>query len=198
MTALARAIQPAASSGAYKVGDKIKAVRKAQGITLEQLALSSGVNKGSISRIENNESSPTVATLVSICEALSLQIGSLFEEPDIQLVHFDQAPHINLGGRNLQELLLTPRTEESVQIIRSILAPDSDSGEGLYTINSETEVLHVLSGEVTVEFRDKEFTLKERDTLTFPGKEPHAWRNSSNQQAEIMWILIPAAWSGTS
>ena len=38
--------------------------------------------KGFISRVEREQTSPSVASLVKLCRALRVDIGDLFEEPD--------------------------------------------------------------------------------------------------------------------
>jgi hypothetical protein len=37
------------------------------------------------------------------------------------------------------------------------------------------------------------------DALTFPGGEPHTWSNASaSRGAEVIWVLVPAPWSGSA
>jgi transcriptional regulator with XRE-family HTH domain len=51
------------------------------GLTLAQVAEASGLTKGFLSRLERDETSPSLATLVQLCQVLPLTIGSLFVEP---------------------------------------------------------------------------------------------------------------------
>jgi quercetin dioxygenase-like cupin family protein len=96
------------------------------------------------------------------------------------------------------ERLLTPRSEARVQILRSTLQPGADGGEQLYTINCEVEALHVISGQLTVRFTDKEIPMAAGDTLTFSGRDPHSWTNTGTATAEVVWVFVPAAWSGSA
>lgn len=192
-----RAVHPQSDGGSVRIGAKLRASRQAQGLTLEQLASASGLTKGFVSRIERDETMPSVPTLVQLCQALSLQVGALFEEPDIQLVRRDSAPRINMGGSGVEEWLVTPRAESGIQVIRSSLSPGASGGEPLYTVNCDLEVLHVVSGEITLILTDREIRLTSDDTLTFPGRTPHSW-SAGDAGAEIAWILIPAAWSGSA
>ncbi|TIC79770.1 cupin domain-containing protein, partial [Nocardioides sp. GY 10113] len=68
----------------------------------------------------------------------------------------------------------------------------------LYTVNCDFEVLHVLSGSVEVRFRDRSHRLEAGDALTFSGGEPHTWTNASTDPAEVVWVLVPAPWSGSA
>lgn len=191
-----RPIHPTAAETQVQIGAKLRSSRQAQGLTLEQLAAASDLTKGFISRIERDETMPSVPTLVQLCQALSLPIGSLFEEPDVQLVELAGAPRINMGGIGADERLVTPRAEERVQVLRSSVEPGGSGGDELYTVSCDVESLHVVSGVVEVRFSDREVTLTPGDTLTFPGRTPHTWR-AGGTGAEIVWILVPAAWSGS-
>ena len=96
--------------------------------TIAQLAEATGLSKAFVSRLERDETSPSVATLRAVCQVLSLPIGSLFESPDHEVVHLADAPHINFGGSLVVEQLLTPRSEAGVQILRSVLEPGASGG----------------------------------------------------------------------
>lgn len=192
-----RPIHPNAADEPVRIGAKLRASRQAQGLTLERLATASGLTKGFISRIERDETMPSVPTLVQLCQALSLPIGTLFEEPDLQLVRRADAPRINMGGVGVDDRMVTPRGEDRVQILRSALEPYSSGGDALYTINCEIESLHIVSGKVDLVLPDRQLTLHQDDTVTFPGRTPHTWR-AGKSGAEVLWVIVPAPWSGSS
>jgi mannose-6-phosphate isomerase-like protein (cupin superfamily) len=77
------------------------------------------------------------------------------------------------------------------------MSPGASGGAELYTVASEVEVLHVLSGGLTARFVDRTVELGPGDSLTFPGREPHTWR-AGPEGAEVAWIIVPAPWSGTA
>lgn len=176
------------------VGQRLRAARVAQHLTIEQVATATNLTKGFISRIERDQTSPSVATLVVLCDVLNIQIGDLFAQTDAQHVALADAPTINLGARSSDERLLSPRRDKRFQVIRSRVEPGGDGGETLYTIGAEIELLHVISGEVRVEFADREWSLTAGDTLTFDAGEPHNW-HAGPDGADLVWVLVPSAWS---
>lgn len=192
-----RPVHPSAAPTPVRIGAQLRSSRLAQGITLAQLAQATGLTRGFLSRIERDETMPSVPTLVQICQALSLPLGELFAEPDIQRVALTEAPRINMGGTGADERLVTPRSEDRVQLIRSSLAPGASGGEELYTVNCAVESLHLVSGSLELAFPDRRMRLDAGDTLTFPGRTPHSWRAGASG-AEAVWVLVPAAWSGSS
>ncbi len=193
-----RPVHPAPSSASLAIGAKIRATRLDQGLTIAQISEATGLTKGFISRIERDETSPSVATLVTICQVLSLPVGALFVAPENEVVHLEDAPLINMGGVKVLERLLTPRSESRVQVLRSTLEPGANGGEDFYTINCDVEVLHVASGRILLRYPRGDVSLGTGDTVTFSGREPHTWVNAGDEPAEIFWTIVPAAWSGSA
>jgi transcriptional regulator with XRE-family HTH domain len=191
-------LHPAPSLSPLLIGAKLRSTRLGQGLTIAQVADATSLTKGFISRIERDETSPSVATLVTICQVLSLPIGTLFESPENVVVALEDAPLINMGGIKAVERLLTPRNESRVQVLRSTLDPGASGGDELYTINCDVEVLHVLRGEVILRFSRSDVKLTAGDTVTVAGREPHSWTNPTAEVAEVIWTIVPAAWSGSS
>ncbi|MFC4223323.1 helix-turn-helix domain-containing protein [Lysinibacter cavernae] len=180
------------------IGARLRSTRRAQGLTIDQVAEATGLTKGFISRVERDATSPSVATLVTLCQVLSLPIGSLFDAPVHEVITLDAAPRINMGGTGADERMLTPRSEARVQVLRSRLEAGATGGAEMYTINCDVEVLHVLSGSVVLHLTGEDIALQAGDTVTFSGQEPHNWSNPGDTVAEVMWTIAPAAWSGSS
>ena len=167
-------------------------------MTITDVAAASNLSTGFISRVERDETSPSVSSLVALCQVLSLQLGSLFEVPDNEVIALADAALINMGGQGAIEKLLTPRGESWVQVLRSTLAPGASGGDELYTINCDVEVLHVLSGSLVLRLVGGDVELSAGDTMTVAGRQPHSWDNRSGGQTELLWTIVPAAWSGSS
>ena len=182
-----------------RIGSRLRAARKAHGYTLDQLAAASGLTKGFLSRVERDETSPSVASLLTLCEVMSVDIGSLFSVPDVELVRRSDAPAINLGGTGVAERLMTPRRQSQLQLVHSTIEPGGSGGAELYTLNCEVEVVFVLKGAIELVFSDRRQRVTSGDALTFSGGEPHTWVNASTSRgAVVVWVLVPAPWSGSA
>src|SRR5206468_12405119 len=147
-----RPVHPTPSQQRIAIGAKLRGTRRAQGLTIGHVAEATGLTKGFISRVERDETSPSVATLLMLCEVLSLPMGRLFEAPDREVVRLADAPRVNMGGVGVLERMVTSRGESRLQLLRSALEPGASGGPDLYTINSEVEVVHVLSGPPRLHF----------------------------------------------
>lgn len=172
------------------IGARLRNHRLRQHMTIEQVAEASGLTKGFISRVERDQTSPSVATLVTLCAVLRVEVGTLFEEPETTLVTLDDAPSIDLGGTGMLEQLVSARNLAKVQVVRGEVEPGGHGEAEMYTVECETEIMHVVSGEFTLVSASGEHVLKAGDTLTFPGSEPHTWQNHGSEKAVILWVLV--------
>ena len=181
------------SNVSVAIGSRIRAARESQRMTIEQVAEAAGLSKGFLSRVERDESSPSVASLVSLCQVLSLPIGDLFATPETHLTRATEAPRISLGGEGIVERLLTARSERRLQIIQAEIEPRGTGESDLYAVDCDVDVLHVVRGRVELIMTNDRYELSAGDTLTFPGREPHTWVNPTDDPATLLWVLVPAA-----
>ncbi|BCW34972.1 transcription regulator [Arthrobacter sp. StoSoilA2] len=175
------------------IGSRIRAARQAQRLTIEQVADATGLTKGFLSRVERDLTSPSVASLVTLCQVLSVSVGDLFAAPETHLTRRDDGPRISLGGQGIVERLLTARSERRLQILQATIEPRGRGENELYAVDCDVDVLHVVKGRIKLILTNEEYDLEEGDTLSFPGREPHTWVNPTDETVEVLWILVPAA-----
>ncbi|GAA3699754.1 helix-turn-helix domain-containing protein [Zhihengliuella alba] len=184
----ALAVEP--TSAPIAIGSRLRSARRGRHMTIEQLAAATGLTRGFLSRVERDLTSPSVASLVTICEALSLSVGELFERPETHLVRAGEGLGVSLGGSGIHEQLLTARSERRVQVIRADIEPRGAGEEELYSVDCEVEVLHVESGRLVLRLPGDDVELAAGDTVTFPGREPHSWVNPDDAPAVVFWTLV--------
>lgn len=175
------------------IGARLRNARLARRYTLEQAAQLAGMTKGFLSRVERDLTSPSVASLVTLCQVLQIEVGSLFEAPRTSLIKLADAPVVDMGGTGIDERLVTGRQERSVQMLRAVIQPGGAGDAEPYAIDCELEIWHVVSGALDVTLHDATHRLEAGDTLTFPGREPHTWRNAADGESVVIFTLIPVA-----
>ena len=62
------------------IGKKIRELRTANDLTLEELASRSELTKGFLSQVERNLTSPSISTLEDILEALGTDLSQFFQQ----------------------------------------------------------------------------------------------------------------------
>ena len=175
-----------------RVGARLRAARQAAGLTLTAVAAQAGLTKGFLSRLERDEVSPSVASLVTVCGVLGIGVGQLFEPPATSLVRAAEAPPIDFGGQGVREVLLTAGVQRELQVIRSVIEPGGGGGDELYALACEVGFVHVLRGRLRLLLPGEVVDLDEGDAFTMPGATPHTWLNASTSTCEVLWALTPA------
>jgi transcriptional regulator with XRE-family HTH domain len=163
------------------IGKRVRSIRRRAGVTLEQLAGQTGLNKGYLSRIESGEKSPSIATLLKLGNALNVPVSQLFgEEVDDGDIHifrgrrtgarkFSRGPAIiSLSG-------ITPSANLKAFLIR----PSDKFEEEKRAEHSGTEGAFVIEGSVELQFSDRVVALNQGDYVQFPGHLTHQVRRTS-------------------
>jgi transcriptional regulator with XRE-family HTH domain len=173
-------------------GARLRRAREARRLSLGELSARCGLTRSFLSRVERDLTSPSVANLVTICDALSIEVGELFQSPQTTLVRRAERPTLAElpKAAAVSDTLLTPPGQRLVTVIETVAEPGAGGGE-LYTMPSECELCFVVSGGVEVQVDYETFTLEEGDALTFGGGIPHTWR-AGEQGARMLWVLAPA------
>lgn len=182
-------------NGGVKIGARLRQARQQRGLTISALAERTNLTKGFLSQAERDLASLSVASLVRICDVLDIGVGTLFDKPVTNYVPRERRPRINFGGEGVEEYQLTPSSESRVQVIEQLVEPGGGSGDEEYSLQGETEFVHLLKGQLEVTVGDELVTLKAGDSLTFSASDAHTWRNpSSRQTAHAIWVFAPALW----
>ena len=142
-----------------RIGPLLRARRQELGLTLSELAKQVGVTKGFLSDVERDKSSPSVASLVQICNVLNLPIGDLFATGNSSVVRKADRTAIKFGGHKINDFLLSPSQGARMQAILSFMEPGGGGGDTLYSLDSEEEFVFVLSGTIKVKLENEEILL---------------------------------------
>jgi len=177
---------------AVLIGARLRTARQARGLTLDQVAQGAGLTKGFVSRLERDDVSPSVASLVAVCDTLGLRVGELFDPPRTSLIRAGEGRLINFGGEGAVERLVTPGTQSAIEVIHSVIEVGGNGGAELYTLTCDAECVYVLRGSIEVVLEQGAQTVTAGDAMTFPGRSPHTWRNPGDATAEVLWMLAPA------
>jgi transcriptional regulator with XRE-family HTH domain len=181
------------SGAQIRIGARLRAARLSQKMTIDTVADATGLTKGFISRLERDAASPSVASLVAVCDAIGLRVGALFDPPETAVVRAGEGRPISFGAEGADERLLTPGTQQQLEVIHTSLEGGGHGGIELYTLDCETEFVYVVAGDLQLVLQEETLTLGPGDAMTFPGRTPHTWRNhSATLPCEVVWVLAPA------
>lgn len=177
---------------AFRIGEILRNRRMKLRRTLDDVAGEVDLSKGFLSSIENDKTSPSVATLLRICNALGLSMGEVFPESTHALIRAEDRVVLRKSSEDGYDELITPYTAKQMQAVWSYIAPGARCGDHLYSVLSDEELVIVLDGAVRVDFEDEHYVLKKGDAITFNPRRKHNFFNDSTiQSATAIFILSP-------
>jgi transcriptional regulator with XRE-family HTH domain len=180
------------NDGSPQIGRRLRQFRLRRNLSIQTVADESELSKGFISQLERDLASPSVASLVRVCEVLGIEVGALFEPSTSNLIRSDERPRINFGGKGVEEWLLTPAAQRDFQAILSQIEPGGGSGDEPYVLSARSGWVYVLDGELQMTVDGEAFELEVGDALNFPPSSAHTWLNpSSSQVSRVLWLLAP-------
>jgi transcriptional regulator with XRE-family HTH domain len=183
-----------AAAQSPRIGSRLRAARRARGMTIAELASAADLSNGFISLLERDETNASVATLLRICELLGVRIGSLFEQPRTSLVRKRDREVVNFGGFGVEDVVLTPRWERSLEVIESTIEAGGRSGDEPHAFEADAELIYVLKGSLDLTMGDEVHRLRSGDALLIDPRDAHSWVNPSRMSdATVLWIITPAS-----
>jgi len=173
-----------------RLAASLKAARKSKGLSLDAVAKLSGVSRSMVSQIERAESSPTVATLWNLTQALHVDFAGLLEgktADGIEVVRAEAAPTINGRGQGVRIRILSAAEAAGEHEVYDISFPAG--GELASDPHSPgcREHLTVLEGAIIVASGDENRTLSVGDTARYFADRPH--RISAEGPARAILIV---------
>ena len=174
------------------IGQKIKELRVAKGLTQEELADRSELSKGFISQLERDLTSPSIATLMDILQCLGTTVSEFFqEEPEDQIVfqnedYFEKIDS-ELGSKT--EWIIPNAQKNMMEPIRLTLAPGGATYPDLP--HEGEEFGYVLQGSVKIHVGNKVYKAKKGESFYFTPHAKHYIEASSSSGARLIWVSTP-------
>ncbi len=183
--------------GTGDIGARIRARRQALGMTLGHLSEASGLSTGALSQIERGLVSPTVRTLHTIAEVLSVGLAQLIDPQGFAtairtnpyVLRAGEQPEI-LNSSGVIKHRASPAIVESLKSFTVRIVPGGSSGEECYTHSGE-ELGFVISGSFTLQVADSLQLLSAGDGFAFPSTLRHRFFNNGDSDAVVLWVNKP-------
>ena len=174
-----------------EIGKKIKQLRWKLDLTQEELASRTDLTKGYISQLENDLSSPSIATLESILQVLGVTLEEFFSEPKPEKIVYKSSEYTfsQNGGGVSTWLVSNSQSKEMEQIILTL--PEGAESEERYPFEGE-EFGYVLEGKIEIISLKERYKLKKDDSFSIDGKKQHRIKNIGKGESKILWVTTPS------
>jgi transcriptional regulator with XRE-family HTH domain len=178
------------------VGAQVKLLRQSMKLTASAVAQSAELSVAMLSKIENGQTAPSLATLQALAGALNVPITALF-------TRFDQkrdATYVKAGNGLVIDRRGTRAGHRYELLGHSVHAPVKiepfmitlDKKSDAYPIfqHAGYEFIYMLSGEVTYRHADRSYRLQPGDSLFFDAEAPHGPEELSKLPARYLSVIV--------
>lgn len=163
------------------IGREVRAFRRQQEITVAELSNLTGLSVGMLSKIENGNTSPSLTTLQTLANALSVPLTSFFRrfEESREAVHTPTGEGVEIDragtrANHQYQLLGHIGSNASGVIVEPYLITLTDQSDTFPTFqHGGIETIYILQGEVDYRHGENVHPLKPGDTLFFDADAPH-------------------------
>lgn len=181
------------------VGEKIKALRENQGISVEQLAERAGLAIEQIDRIENNIDLPSLAPLIKIARVLGVRLGTFLDDQEelgpVVCRKKEATDSISFSNNAIQSRkhmeyhsLSKSKADRHMEPFIIDVTPTDDNAFVLSSHEGE-EFIMVMNGTMEISYGKNTYLLEEGDSIYYDSIVPHHVHAYQGQAAKILAVI---------
>ncbi len=185
------------------IGSRLRTVRTARGLSQRELAARAGLTNGTISLIEQNKTSPSVASLKSVLDAIPMTLSEFFSVAEqtgapryfYAASEFTELSPQDLGhqpGRGARVSLrqIGDAARHTLQILHERYPPGADTGDEMLRHEAEEGGV-VIAGIIEITVDGTSRVLNPGDGYLFDSRLPHRFRNIGDADCIIVSACTP-------
>ena len=178
-----------------RLARRLRALRGAQGWSLEALAERSGVSRSAISLIENGRSSPTATVLDKLATALGVALASLFEEeraagtPPSPVARVAEQPVWTDPASGYVRRNVSPAAPSPIQLVDVVFPAGGRVALEAGAPDVEQQVW-MIDGTMEVGVGEERWRLEAGDCLAMRLDRPITYRNPTRHAARYLVALV--------
>ena len=173
------------------LGEKLKDLRLACELTQEELADRCELTKGYISQLENDLTSPSIATLIDILAALGTDIKEFCSDTEeVDKYSFNKNEFIEKVTDEYVLNWLVPNAQKNaMEPVHMVLKPNGSTDEDFP--HEGEEFGYVIRGEIVLLIGKKRTKVKKGESFYYAANKVHQIINKTNKEAEFIWVSSP-------
>jgi len=175
-----------------QIGEKIRRLRIEKQLTQEELANRCELSKGFISQLENDLTSPSIATLMDILEILGTNLTEFFSDDSNERITFTYDDMFETESEDLKYKLmwLVPNAQKNA--MEPIMITLEPGGRYVEEEPHEGEEFgFVLCGTINLHLGDRKVKVRKGESFYFKPKANHFISNCGKAEAKVIWVSTP-------
>lgn len=175
------------------IGPKIKTLRTQMGLTQEELANRAELSKGFISQLENDLTSPSIATLMDILQCLGTDLREFFsegaEEEQVVFSEEDFFEKEDIHQKNTIRWIVPNAQKNQMEPI--LISLEENGSTGMDTPHEGEEFGFLLKGQVDIHIGKRLYRAKKGEAFYYSAAKTHGITCASKDGAEFIWVSTP-------
>jgi len=178
------------------IGYQVRDFRVKMGMTVVDLARQAGVSAGMLSKIENGQTSPSLATLQALSRALNVPVTAFFrryeEQRDATFIRAGQGLTIERRGSRAghQYQLLGHSVHKAITVEPYLITLTEKSDVFPLFQHAGIEFLYFLEGRLKYRHMDKLYPVGPGDSLFFDADAPHGPEELHELPIRFLSIIV--------
>ena len=173
-----------------EIGNKIKQLRLQCDLTQEELANRCELTKGYISQLENELTSPSIATLMDILSALGTNLKDFFSEEPEEKIVFKEQEFIEKETAQYTLNWLVPNSQKNEMEPIMLRLKEGAATEKDLPHDGE-EFGFVLRGRIKLVVGKKEYSAAEGESFYYRANKTHYIVNTAESESVVLWLSCP-------
>lgn len=175
-----------------RVAENLRHKRKTRGMSLDDLAKSSGVSRAALSQVETCKTNPTVGLLWKIAVGLGVPFADLLGQPKTgtSILRRGEAQILRSLDGKLESRPLTPAGASPLcEIYELRLSARATHASEPHAAGTH-EFIVVLSGALRLHVDSEQHDLLAGDSVSFPADRTHAYENPGSSEARYHNVIL--------
>ncbi|MDD5597058.1 MAG: cupin domain-containing protein [Victivallaceae bacterium] len=174
-----------------EINKKLKELRLAKALTLDNLASITGLSKGYLSKIERSSAPPPFSTLETIARGLEENVSDFFEKPAAK-----QSRNIDIVKKSVRDSFIRSGAGYSYRTLvnssrNKYMSPfliEIPSGETGNLKHDGEEFVYVISGELELIYEGESYQLSGGDCFYLDSRIKHKFINRSQTGVKLLAV----------
>jgi transcriptional regulator with XRE-family HTH domain len=177
---------------ARRVGDNLRRRRKARSLSLDELAVASGVSRAALSQIETSKGNPTVGVLWKIAVGLGIPFAQLIGETRgaVGVLRRVETQVLRSADGKMESRPLTPAGAAPwAEVYELRLAARATHASEAHAPGTR-ELVIVLAGQLKLRVDAEVYELGPGDSVSFSADKAHLYENPGAVEARYHDIIL--------
>ncbi len=173
-----------------RLGERVRALRRGAGLTLNELAGRAGVSRAMLSKVERGEKNPTLVVAARVAEGLGVTLTQLIETEEggkAVVIPRENRRVMRDPESGFERQAISPYTG-GLEFVYNVIPSGSSSGEFPAHRRGVEEHIVVERGWLRAVLGGEEHLLEAGDAVYFDADVPHLFENAG--EGECAYYLV--------